>query len=166
MIDRQVYTIKSKPVDDGKHTTLGMVLQNDKDVPADFFLSGKDLKDWKYQKGAKKEKRKSSNGFEYDYAEGAMVFPDALDKPSRTIVTGEGGVTPSRFKHVIRTKSGKYRRLTPLELERLNMFPDNHTAGMPAVRRAFFMGNALVVGVIERLGKSLTNAIAVSKAKK
>jgi len=166
MIDRQVYTAKSKSIYNGKHITLGMVLQADKEVLAEFFLSKKDLDGWKYQKGAKKEKRKSKNGFEYDYAEGGMVFPDSLDRPSRTIVTGEGGATPSRFKHVIRTKSGKYRRLTPLELERLNMFPDNHTEGMPAARRAFFMGNALVVGVIERLGKSLANAIAGNRSKK
>ncbi len=84
-----------------------------------------------------------------------MTFPDRLDGPARTIVTGEGGSTPSRFKHVIKTKSGKLRRLTPLELERVNMFPDNHTAGIPDAKHAFIMGNALVVGVIEKLGKSL-----------
>jgi DNA (cytosine-5)-methyltransferase 1 len=35
------------------------------------------------------------------------------------------------------------------------MFPDNHTAGQSDTKRAFFMGNALVVGVIEKLGKAL-----------
>jgi DNA (cytosine-5)-methyltransferase 1 len=85
-----------------------------------------------------------------------MIFPDSLDKASRTIITGEGGKTPSRFKHVVQTKKG-LRRLTPIELERLCMFPDNHTAGQADVKRAFFMGNALVVGVIDRLGKSLAN---------
>ena len=94
-----------------------------------------------------------------------MVFPDSLDKPSRTIVTGEGGSSPSRFKHVVKTKSGKLRRLTPVELEKLNMFPANHTRLMedgkitPDVKRAFIMGNALVVGVIEKLGKSLSSFI-------
>jgi hypothetical protein len=44
-----------------------------------------------------------------------------------------------------------------MELERLCMFPDHHTQleGVSDVRRAFFMGNALVVGVIERVGKTL-----------
>ena len=88
-----------------------------------------------------------------------MAFPDSLDKPSRTIVTGEGGSSPSRFKHVIKTKSGKYRRLMPIELERLNMFPENHTKGVPDVKRAFIMGNALVVGVIEKLGIALRDSI-------
>ena len=31
---------------------------------------------WEDLKGAKKEKRVSSTGFEYNYAEGAMIFPD------------------------------------------------------------------------------------------
>ena len=84
-----------------------------------------------------------------------MSFPDSLDKPSRTIITGEGGAAPSRFKHVV--KSGKtYRRLIPIELERLNMFPDNHTKydGVTDTKRAFFMGNALVVGVIEKISSA------------
>ena len=55
-----------------------------------------------------------------------MIYPDALDNASRTIITGEGGKSPSRFKHVIVSDRG-LRRLTPIELERLNMFPDNHT---------------------------------------
>src|SRR5690606_19183743 len=97
-----------------------------------------------------------ATGFEYHYNEGAMVFPDPLDKPSRTIITGEGGPSPSRFKHVIQTADGRLRRLTPVELERLNMFPDNHTAGASDAQRAFFMGNALVVGVIEKIGRELS----------
>jgi DNA (cytosine-5)-methyltransferase 1 len=42
-----------------------------------------------------------------------------------------------------------------VELERLNMFPDGHTAGVSDTWRAFFMGNALVVGVVERIGREL-----------
>ena len=89
-----------------------------------------------------------------------MIFPDPLDKPSRTIITGEGGKSASRFKHVINTAKG-YRRLSPIELERLNMFPDNHTKfeGVTDAKRAFFMGNALVVGVIEKIGKNLYKKI-------
>jgi DNA (cytosine-5)-methyltransferase 1 len=81
-----------------------------------------------------------------------MAFPDSIDKPSRTIITGEGGAAASRFKHVVQTSSGRYRRLVPIELERLNMFPDNHTFGATDSRRAFLMGNALVTGIVERIG--------------
>ena len=113
-----------------------------------------------YLKGSKKEMRKNSQGFEYHYSEGGMIFPDPLDKPSRTIITGEGGKSASRFKHVIKTSKG-YRRLSPVELERLNMFPDNHTKfeGITDTKRAFFMGNALVVGVIEKIGVTLSEKI-------
>lgn len=81
----------------------------------------------------------------------AMSFPDYLDRASRTIITGEGGAGPSRFKHIIKTESGRYRRLVPVELERLNMFPDNHTFGSSDLRRAFLMGNALVTGIVENI---------------
>jgi DNA (cytosine-5)-methyltransferase 1 len=37
------------------------------------------------------------------------------------------------------------------------MFPDNHTALASDTKRSFFMGNALVVGVIEGLGKALAS---------
>jgi DNA (cytosine-5)-methyltransferase 1 len=93
-----------------------------------------------------------------------MAFPDLLSNPSRTILTGEGGSTPSRFKHIIKTKSG-YRRLTPVELERLNGFPDNwskfdsHGRIISDSKRAFFMGNALVIGLVERVGKEIARAL-------
>lgn len=157
MIDRVAMTGKVKTVYDGKTIVLGDVLIDEKDVPDEFFISDDKLPQWTYLKGAKKEERKTASGHVYHYAEGAMVFPDALDRPSRTIITGEGGSGASRFKHVIKTPSGRYRRLVPIELERLDMFPENHTQldGVSDGKRAFFMGNALVVGAIERVGKAL-----------
>jgi DNA (cytosine-5)-methyltransferase 1 len=155
MIGNKIYTLHTKAVHHGARTVLGDILINERHVPPDFFINPKDLPRWKYLKGAKKEPRKSKTGHVYNYSEGPMAFPDPLDKPARTIVTGEGGSTPSRFKHVIRAKDGRYRRLTPLELERINMFPDEHTKGVTDARRAFFMGNALVVGVVRKLGRAL-----------
>jgi DNA (cytosine-5)-methyltransferase 1 len=158
MIDRVAITGKVSPAYDGESAQLKDVLIDEKDVPEEFFIPEDKLAPWTYLKGAKKEERKTSTGHVYHYAEGAMVFPDALDKPSRTIITGEGGTGASRFKHVVKTPSGRYRRLVPLELERLNMFPDNHTKldNVSDGKRAFFMGNALVVGAIERVGRSLS----------
>lgn len=157
MIDRQVFSIDTSPVYTGTNQNLGDILVDENFVPEDFFISEKDLPKWIYEKGAKKIERVSKEGFKYTFSEGGMAFPDPLDKPSRTMITGEGGNAPSRFKHVILTPSGKYRRLIPIELERLNMFPDNHTYH-PEVsdgRRAFLMGNALVCGIVELIGKSL-----------
>jgi DNA (cytosine-5)-methyltransferase 1 len=52
--------------------------------------------------------------------------------------------------------------LSPVELERLNMFPDDHTKleGVTDTKRAFFMGNALVVGVIEKISQELIKKIS------
>ena len=150
-----VYTSKTVPKQLSKKTVLEDILQNEEVTP-EFYIDEKDIHKWEYLKGSKKEVRTAKSGFTYNYSEGSMVFPDALDNSSRTIITGEGGRSPSRFKHVISTTKG-LRRLTPMELERLNMFPDNHTKleGISDTKRAFFMGNALVVGVVERIAKEL-----------
>lgn len=157
MANRQVFSVDASPIYTGTNQNLGDILVSENFVPEDFFISEKDLPKWIYEKGAKKIDRVSKEGFKYTFSEGGMAFPDPLDKPSRTMITGEGGNAPSRFKHVVLTPSGRYRRLIPIELERLNMFPDNHTYH-PEVsdgRRAFLMGNALVCGIVELIGKSL-----------
>jgi len=137
-----------------------IIEKDENSIPKEFFINKKSLPRFKYKKKKKKEPRKNkATGFEYSYNEGPMVFPDPLDKPARTIITGEGGATQSRFKHVIKTPKGKLRRLMPLELERINMFPDNHTQGATDGKRAFFMGNALVVGIIEKVGQQLSKFI-------
>jgi DNA (cytosine-5)-methyltransferase 1 len=159
MINGVVTTIKTQPNYDGSFTLLRDLIQNGEVTP-EFYIDKNDLDKWMYLKGSKKEMRKNAQGFEYNYSEGGMIFPDPLDKPSRTIITGEGGKSPSRFKHVIQTPVG-YRRLSPIELERLNMFPDDHTKqeGVTDTKRAFLMGNALVVGVIEKIGIALSQRI-------
>jgi DNA (cytosine-5)-methyltransferase 1 len=166
IINGVVTTMKTKPSYDDKFITLNDIIQNGEVTP-EFYIDEKDMDKWFYLKGAKKEMRKNSQGFEYNYSEGGMIFPDSLEKPSRTIITGEGGKSASRFKHVIKTPKG-YRRLSPVELERLNMFPDNHTKydGITDTKRAFFMGNALVVGVIEKIGQELFNQIGKSSNEK
>ncbi len=161
MTDRVVTTAAVTPSYSGPAITLGDILFDEDDVPEDFFIPAGEVARWEYLKGSKSEKRTNkTTGFEYNYSEGAMAFPDSTEKPSRTIITGEGGGSPSRFKHVVLTGSNRYRRLTPTELERLNMFPDNHTAAASSdVRRAFLMGNALVTGIVERIGIDLLDRI-------
>ena len=164
MFDRNFWTMRVRPAWDEEKTLLGDVLQPLRQVPKEYRIDKDDLPKWKYLKGAKREPRESSRGYSYMFAEGALSFPDSLDSPSRTIITGEGGKAPSRTKHAIR-QGRTLRRLTPVELERLNMFPDNHTAleDIPDGKRAFFMGNALVVGVIERVGSVLLERVQESK---
>jgi DNA (cytosine-5)-methyltransferase 1 len=139
----------------GQYKMLGDILIDEKDVSKEFYIDERELEKWQYQKGAKSFDRvNKTTGHTYKYSEGKMSFPDGLDRASRTIITGEGGASASRFKHVVHV-NGKYRRLTPIELERLNMFPDNHTEGVIDTKRAFLMGNALVIGIVERIGKIL-----------
>ncbi len=154
MIDGKVITTQVKPDYKGKRTLLRDIIESKK-VDDEFYIDKKDLKRWKDEKGAK-SKTRTKDGFTYEWKEGAISFPDDLDKPSRTVITSEGGRSPSRIKHVIDTKHGM-RRLTPLELERLNMFPDDHTKldGVSDNMRAFLMGNALVVGIVTKLGKEI-----------
>lgn len=153
----------------GATSSLGDVLLPEDEVSPEFFIApdrlgnieDPDAGTWRYLKGAKREPRKHRSGFEYSYSEGAVTFPDDPKRPSRTILTGEGGRAPSRFKHVVETESGRFRRLVPEELELLNGFPRGWTAqgadGRPIApgRRAFLMGNALVVGVVEQLGLAI-----------
>ena len=185
MINGKVWTSKTAPREAESPVTLGDVLQNPEEVMDDFILTPKSLiqeRGWIYLKGAKRELRTGTDGFTYRYSEGPITFPDALDRASRTIITGEGGKGASRFKHVVKFSPTKeqveriglsssdaadvreklglgstewVRRLTPIELERLNGFPDNHTEGVTDGKRAFFMGNALVCGVVSRIADSL-----------
>jgi DNA (cytosine-5)-methyltransferase 1 len=163
MIEGEYYTYKTIPNYIGNSTVLGDIIAKGEDrkyLTDDFYINKEDLPKWEYLKGAKHEERKTRDGRIFYYNEGGMTFPDALDKPSRTIITSEGGKTPSRFKHVIKDPiNGRLRRLIPLELERLNMFPDNHTIGENDTKRAFFMGNALVCGIITKVGIELYNRL-------
>ncbi|ABB45129.1 DNA (cytosine-5-)-methyltransferase [Sulfurimonas denitrificans DSM 1251] len=159
MIDGVYYTATCKAEHEGNFSVLGDFLQDEKDVPKEFYISDEELEKWKYHKNSKSiERVHKTTGHKYLYSEGSMSFPDCLKKPSRTIITGEGGASASRFKHVV-CVDGRHRRLTPVELERLNMFPDNHTAGVSDSKRAFLMGNALVVGIVEKLGNVLLKEI-------
>lgn len=126
-------------------------------VDEHFFLREEDMPRWIYAKGAKREPRRKRDGSTYYFSEGAVAFPEPLDKPSRTMLTSEGQI--SRSSHAVQDPpTGRLRLLTPVECERLNGFPDNWTAtGMPERMRYFTMGNALVVPLVTRIGISLIN---------
>lgn len=142
-------------------TTLGELLEKES-VDEKYFLLDEKLEKWTYLKGSKKIERKRPTGETYCYSEGALSFPDKLDVPARTMLTSEG--TLNRSSHVVKDYvSGNLRILTPLETERIQMFPDNWTKidskSMTERRRYFMMGNALVVGIVERLGDYLQKIV-------
>ncbi len=152
MFDGIVYTAKTTPVYVNP-ITLGEIAQTN--VDEHFYLNENEKEKFKYLRGSKKIPRIDSNGFEYTYSEGAMSPYDDLALPGRTMLTSEGSI--NRSTHiVIDSTTNKLRLLTPIECERLNQFPDDWTnSGMPEKRRYFMMGNALVCGIISKMGDSI-----------
>lgn len=125
----------------------------------EYIIKQYELDKWKYLKGSKRIERKRPDGSTYFYSEGSMNFPEDLDSPSRTMLTSES--TLNRSSHVIYDKNiDKIRRITEVEAELLQMFPPNWTnTGMSKRNRYFMMGNALVTGVIEKIGNKLKDII-------
>lgn len=167
--DGVAYTLKTQAKEATKKFVLKDVIEDDSEVPDEFWVPENRHQEWEILKGAKSiERQHKESGVKYIYAEGKMAFPDSITNPSRTILTGEGGSTPSRFKHIIETKNG-LRRLTPKELERLNGFPDDWTKysrnnqQISDGKRAFFMGNALVIGLIEKVGRVIAQELRETK---
>ena len=163
MIEGKVVTKELEPYYDGASLVLRDVLEHPSDLSDSLYLSEDKVDKFHYLRGAKKFERTNSEGFTYTYSEGEMSLVDSADLPSRTLLTSEGAI--SRTTHLVEDSKG-YRLLTALETERLQGFPDNWTKiklskGKEVVvsntRRKFFMGNALVIEVVENLGKYIAD---------
>lgn len=125
----------------------------------EYFLTPELFEKFKYMKGAKREERTATSGFKYFFSEGAIPFPDILNRPARTMLTSEG--SNNRSTHIVADKTTNgLRKLTPVECERINGFPDNWTdTGMPKNFRYFCMGNALVVDLITIMAKEINKLV-------
>lgn len=163
LINGRVYTSKVKAVESPLVPLKTIV---EKQVDAKYLIDSPNKQaKFEYMKGAKKINRVDKNGYEYIYSEGGMDFPDSLDKPGRTILTSEASI--NRSTHVIEDlTTHKLRTLTPKECERMNGFNDDWTAtGLSGEeisdrKRYFLMGNALVVGLVEKMGQKIGQIIA------
>jgi len=157
MMNGNIYTVKTE-VDCDIIYPLRRI-REEKEILDKYFLSDEQIKKFTFLKGSKRIPRVKPNGDSYYYSEGAMSFPDNLDAPARTMLTSEGSI--SRTTHVIEDfKTKKLRLLTPIECERINGFPDDWTnTGMTDKKRNFMMGNALVIGIVEKIGKQIENII-------
>lgn len=143
--------------------TLKEIVQDEKNISDKFYLNDNDkLEKFAYMRGSKKIKRISSTGHEYTYSEGGMAPYDSLDLPARTMLTSEGSM--NRSTHLLNINN-KFRILTPIEAERLQDFPDDWTkyklseskeiVEVSDSMRMFFMGNALVTGVVKRIADEI-----------
>ena len=161
MTNGGIYTVKVK----SDYNLIYPLRNIREESPVDekYFLNDKQIEKFAFLKGSKKIPRVKPNGEPYYYCEGSMPFPDNLDAPARTMLTSESGV--SRTTHVIEDfKTKKLRLLTPKECERINGFPDDWTnTGMSDKKRYFMMGNALVVGIIEKIGIEIEKIIDEEK---
>ena len=160
MIDGIVYTSKTLAILESPILLKDIV---DGNVDEHFYLNDEKVDKYKYLRGSKKIPRIDKNGHKYTYSEGSMSEYDCLNLPGRTMLTSEGSV--NRSTHIIKDPiTNKLRNLTPIECERLNQFPDNWTNyEMPEKRRYFMMGNALVCGIIKRLGFEIEKIIEEEK---
>lgn len=151
MHNGKIITAKTTPIFERATTIREIVEEN---VNERYYL-GNELEKWRYLKGSKRIERISKTGHKYTFSEGPLAFPDPIDKPARTMLTSESSI--NRSTHVIEDPDTKRLRLiTPLEAERIQGFDDNWTnTGMPEKFRYFCMGNALVVGLVERMGETL-----------
>lgn len=194
MVDGIIYTVKTESDYSGDYKTLGDILE-EKNVDESYFIpkdrlyyTNPEIKNsneienrlpkevrqtWQYIKGGKKLKRESASGHEYIFSEGPVSLIDEWDKPARTILTSEGNF--SRTTHVVKDRvTGELRLLTPIETERIQGFPTNHTkycltkgeiVNMPEKKRKYMMGNALVVNLIEDMEKTLSDIFKISDKK-
>lgn len=72
------------------------------------------------------------------------------DELANTVTTGD-------VKNSSLTDGARIRRLTPLECERLQGFPDNWTEGVSDTQRYKQMGNAVTVNVVEAIVKCFSS---------
>lgn len=141
---------------------LREIIQPESEVDEKYYLTDEQIEKFEYMRGAKKIERTSADGHKYFYSEGGMSPFDDLDLPARTMLTSEGSL--NRSTHLLYV-DGRYRFITPVEAERLQDFPDNWTKHKKTEEdeiievtdrmRLFFMGNALVTGIVKRIGDEL-----------
>ncbi len=156
MVNGKIHTEKVDAKYSGKYNYFVDILQ--KEVSEEYFLTkDQEARIFEMKDGGKRE-RVTKDGYAYYYSEGKMSrFDNIPNKPSRTMLTSEG--TVNRSTHVIKV-GRKNRFITPIEAERLNGFNDNWTESIPFKNKRYFtMGNALVTGVVEAIGKSIKEII-------
>lgn len=169
------YTIDTAPIQE-QPITLGEIVQQARkyyvtayseeaygEYLENFILTDEaKLKKFEYLRGAKKIERTTPEGHKWIFSEGGMSAYDSFDLPARTMLTSEGSV--NRSTHFL-FENGKYRLLTPIEAELLQDFPpewtkykvdsNNNIKEVSDRMRFFFMGNALVTGIVKRIGEEL-----------
>ena len=164
------YSADTEPFGDEIPITLREIIVPENEVPEKYYIEGEKLAKFEYLRGPKRIERTSLEGHSYIYSEGGMSPTDDLNLPGRTMLTSEG--TVNRSTHLLNI-NGRYRLITPIEAERLQDFPDDWTkykqletgevVEVGERMRMFFMGNALVTGIVKRIGDELKEIVLENK---
>jgi len=85
-------------------------------------------------------------------SQGMRVYDD---KGISTSIASQAGGWGSKTGLYSLTQQGIIRRLTPVEAERLQGFPDGWTEGVSDTQRYKCLGNAVTTNVIAEIGKRL-----------
>jgi len=93
--------------------------------------------------------------FHPHYHDGVRVQGDTMNTLTSRMGTGGNNVSGV-------ATSTNVRRLTPVECERLQGFPDNWTAGQSDSNRYKQMGNAVAVPVVEWIVQNIVDVAKVS----
>ena len=164
------YSADTEPIGNEIPITLREIIVPESEVPEKYYIEGEKLAKFEYLRGPKRIERTSLEGHSYIYSEGGMSPTDDLNLPGRTMLTSEG--TVNRSTHLLNI-NGRYRLITPIEAERLQDFPDDWTkykqletgevVEVGERMRMFFMGNALVTGIVKRIGDELKEIVLENK---
>ena len=163
------YSADTEPLGDESPIPFKEIIVPENTVPEKYYIEGEKLEKFKYLRGPKRLERTSAEGHKYIYSEGGMSETDSLELPGRTMLTSEG--TVNRSTHLLKIDN-RYRLITPIEAERLQDFPDDWTkykqldngevVEVSERMRMFFMGNALVTGIVKRIGYEIKKSILLS----
>jgi len=98
---------------------------------------------------------KKTGGHSLNYQNPIIAFDPFMGGSDRTVIHRKDGIAQLSGREDAIAGSMGVRRLMPIECERLQGFPDNHTAGQSDSTRYRQTGNAVAVPCSEWLGKRI-----------
>lgn len=90
---------------------------------------------------------------------GVYINKSPDEKINRTVRSGGGGSVSNKHNWDTHKINGRIRRLTPLECERLQGFPDNWTEGESDTQRYKMCGNAVTVNTVAAVMSKLKECL-------
>jgi len=121
------------------------------DVDDSYYLNDTELEKVRYYKGAKSIER-IKDGFAYTYKEGGMNFPNDLNKKANCLLAS--GQPIARTSTYIGDDKG-IRKITELEVERLQGVPENYTGILSKNKRYQVLGNGWNIDTIVHILKNI-----------